>query len=131
MIDDYAQAMELMQKMEEQFPIPVRLDSAVTRMLQGKGLITARGQEFEIKRVFYFGDEGGIMCDVTPTKGAREAVVVSLTHLSLTHLLIPAQDSLAQEIRAYQRERVRRITQPGGSAKPSSFTVRPRKKRGR
>jgi hypothetical protein len=33
MIDDYAQAMELMQKMEEQLPIPVRLDSAVTRML--------------------------------------------------------------------------------------------------
>lgn len=126
MIDDYAQAMELMQKMEEQLPIPVRLDSAVTRMLQGKGLITTRGQEFEIKRVFYLGDEGGIMCDVTPTKDAREAVVVSLTHL-----LVPAQHPLAQEIRAYQRERVRRIARSGGSAKPSSFTVRPRKKRGR
>jgi hypothetical protein len=121
-----AQAMELMQKMEEQLPIPVRLDSAVTRMLQGKGLITTRGQEFEIKRVFYLGDEGGIMCDVTPTKDAREAVVVSLTHL-----LVPAQHPLAQEIRAYQRERVRRIARSGGSAKPSSFTVRPRKKRGR
>jgi hypothetical protein len=95
-------------------------------MLQGKGLTASRGQEFEIKRVFYFGDEGGIMCDVTPTKDAREAVVVSLTHL-----LIPAQHSLAQEIRAYQRERVRRIAQSGGSAKPSSFTVRPRKKRRR
>jgi hypothetical protein len=126
MIDDYAQAMELMQKMEEQLPIPVRLDSAVARMLQGKGLITTRGQEFEIKRVFYLGDEGGIMCDVTPAKDAREAVVVSLTHL-----LVPAQHPLAQEIRAYQRERVRRIAQSGGSAKPSSFTVRPRKKRRR
>jgi len=98
-----------MQKMEEQLPIPVRLDSAVRRMLQGRGLTATRGQEFEIKRVFYFGDEGGIMCDVTPTKGAREAVLVSLTHL-----LIPAEHSLAQEIRAYQRERVRRIAQSAG-----------------
>lgn len=30
MIDDYAQAMDLIHKMEEQLPIPIRLDSAVT-----------------------------------------------------------------------------------------------------
>jgi hypothetical protein len=123
MIDNYAQAMDLMHKMEEQLPILVRLDSPVARMLQRKGLIIHRNQELEIRRVFYLGDEGGIMCDVTPAKDVREAVVVSLTHL-----LVPAQHPLAQEIRAYQRERTRRIAQSGGSGKPSSFTVRPRKK---
>jgi len=52
------------------------------------------------------GDEGGIMCDVTPTKAAREAFVVSLTHLR-----IAPNHPLAHDIRAYQRERVRRIEQ--------------------
>jgi len=33
MIDDYAQAMELMQKTEDQLPIPVRLGSPVKRTL--------------------------------------------------------------------------------------------------
>jgi hypothetical protein len=37
MIDDYAQARELMQKMEEQLPIPVRLDGAVNTDVAGKG----------------------------------------------------------------------------------------------
>ena len=126
MIDNYAQAMDLMHKMEEQVPIPVRPNSAVIRMLQEEGLTITRNQEFEIRRVFYWGDEGGIMCDVTPAEDAREAMVVSLTHL-----LISAHHPLAQEIRAYQQERTRRIAQSGGSGKPSSFTVRPRKKRGR
>jgi hypothetical protein len=126
MIDDYARAMDLLHKMEEQLPIPVRLGSPVKRTLQEKGLAVTRVHRSEIKRVFYFGDEGGIMCDVTPAKDAKEAVVVSLTHL-----LVPAHHPLAQEIRAYQRERARRLAQSGGSGGSSSPTVRPRKQRGR
>ena len=126
MIDDYARAMDLVHKMNEQLPIPVRLGSPVKRTLRERGLTLSRDQKFEMKRVFYFGDEGGIMCDVTPAKDAKEAVVVSLTHL-----LIPTHHPLAQEIRAYQRERTRRLAQSGGSGEPSSFTVRPRKKRRR
>lgn len=126
MIDDYDRAMDLLHKMEAQLPIPVRLGSLVKQTLREKGLAFTRDQRFEIKRVFYFGDEGGIMCDVTPVQDAKEAVVVSLTHL-----LVPAHHPLAQEIRAYQRERARRIAHSGGSGEPSSFTVRPRKKRRR
>jgi hypothetical protein len=126
MIDDYARAMELVKKIEDQLPIPVRLGSPVKRTLRDKGLTVSRDREFEIKRVFYFGDEGGIMCDVTPAQDAKEALVVSLTHL-----LVPARHPLAQEIRAYQRERARRIAQSGGSGEPSSFTARPRKKQRR
>jgi hypothetical protein len=124
MIDDYSRAMDLVHMMNEQLPIPVRLGSLVKRTLREKGLTVSRDQKFEIKRVFYFGDEGGIMCDVTPAKDAKEAVVVSLTHL-----LIPTQHPLAQEIRAYQRERTRRLAQSGGSGEPPSFTVGPPKKR--
>jgi hypothetical protein len=126
MIDDYARAMDLVHKMNEQLPISVRLGSPVKRTLREKGLTLSRDQKFEIKRVFYFGDEGGIMCDVTPAKDAKEAVVVSLTHLR-----IPTQHPLAQEIRAYQRERTRRLAQSGGSGQPSRLTVRRRKKKKR
>jgi hypothetical protein len=126
MIDDYARAMELMKKIEDQLPIPVGLGNPVKRTLREKGLTVSRDQKNEIKRVFYFGDEGGIMCDVTPAKDAKEAVVVSLSHL-----LIPTQHPLAQEIRAYQRERTRRLAQSGGSGDSSSLTVRRREKKRR
>ena len=57
-----------------------------------------------IKRVFYAGDEGGIVCDVTPNRGAKEVFVVSLTHLR-----IAPNHPLFAPILAYQRERVRRL----------------------
>jgi hypothetical protein len=126
MIDDYARAMDLLHRMEDQLPIPARLGTPVARMLREKGITVTRSQEVEIRRVFYASDEGGIVCDVTPTQDSREAVVISLTHL-----LVPAHHPLAQEIRAYQRERTRRIAQSGGSVEPSSFTARRRKKKRR
>ena len=33
--------------------------------------------------MFYFGDEGGVSCNVTLSKDAKEAVIVSLTHLGV------------------------------------------------
>ena len=48
------------------------------------------------------------MCDVTPVRGAKEAFVVSLTHLR-----IDPSHPLFREIRAYQQERVKRIAESG------------------
>jgi hypothetical protein len=120
MIDDHDKTMELMQKMEAQLPIPAHLTSTVARMLLRKGIKISRDQKVEIKRLFYHGDEGGIVCDVTPSQGAKEALVISVTHLR-----VDPRHSLAKEIRAYQKERTRRLAQPGNSGKPSSFTARP------
>ena len=127
MIDDYAKAMELVRKMKAQLPIPARPTGAYIRaMREQRGVKIAHDQELQIKQVLYLGDEGGIACDVTPSRDAKEAVVVSLTHLR-----VHRQHPLAQEIRAYQRERTRRLAQSGGPREPSHFTVRPRKKRRR
>jgi hypothetical protein len=125
MIDDYAKAMELMRKMEDQLPIPARPTGAFVRTMREQGVKIPRGQELQIKRVFYMGDEGGICCDVT-LEGAKEAVVVSITHLR-AHPRHP----LAKEIREYQTERTRRIALSGRSSQPSQFTARPRKRRRR
>ena len=78
--------------------------SATIRQLRVQGLKIAAGRVLFIQRVFYGGDDGGIMCDVTPTKDAKSVIVISLTHLR-----IAPNHPLAHDIRAYQRERVRRI----------------------
>jgi hypothetical protein len=126
MIDDYAQAMELVRKMEAHLPMPARPTSTFIRAMRERGVKLARDQELQIQDVFYLGDEGGISCNVTPSKDAKEVLIASLTHLRVRR-----QHPLAQEIRAYQRERTRRIAQSGEPREPSHFVVRPRKKRRR
>lgn len=126
MIDDYAQTMELMRKMEAHLPIPARPTGAYIRALREQGVQVARDQELQIQDVLYLGDEGGIACNVTPSRDAKQALIVSITHLR-----VDPRHPLAQDIRAYQRERTRRLAQSGGPREPSHFTVRPRKKRRR
>ncbi len=123
MIDDYAKAMELVRKMEAHLPIPARPTGAYVRALREQGAQAARDQELQIKHVLYLGDEAGISCNVTPSRDAEVAVIVSLTHLR-----VHRRHPLAQEIRAYQRERTRRLAQSGGPTEPSHFKVRPRKR---
>jgi hypothetical protein len=62
----------------------------------------------QIKKVFYAGDEGGIVRDVTLSPESKEAILVSITHLR-----IDPQHPLAPEIRAYQTERVKRMASSG------------------
>ena len=109
MIDDPARVIDLMGKMEAQLPIPASPSGALVRMLREKGSKISSGRVLFIKSVFYMGDEGGIMCDVTPTRDSKEAYVVSLTHLR-----IAPGHPLSRDIRAYQQERVRRIGRQNG-----------------
>jgi hypothetical protein len=125
-IDDYDKTMELMRNMEAQLPIPARPTSRLIRALQEQGSQIARHQELQIQDVFYSGDEGGVLCGMTLSEDAKEALVVSITHLRMD-----PRHPLAREIRAYQRQRTRRLAQAGGPRSPSSFTVRPRKRRRR
>jgi hypothetical protein len=94
--------------------------------MREQGFKLARDQELQIQDVFYFGDEGGISCNVTPSKDDEKVLVVSLTHLRVRR-----RHPLAQEIRAYQRERTRRIAQSSGPRELSHFKVRPSKRKRR
>jgi hypothetical protein len=106
MIDDRTQVIDLMGKIEAQLPIPANPTSATIRHLREQGLKIGAGQALFIQRVFYAGDEGGIMCDVTPTKEAKSVLVISLTHLR-----IAPNHPLSRDMRAYQQQRIRRIAQ--------------------
>jgi hypothetical protein len=106
MIDDSAQVIDLMGKIEAQLPIPATPTGATVRQLREKGLKISADRILFIKQVFYGGDEGGIMCDVTQTKDAKTAIVISLTHLR-----IAPRHPLSKDIRAYQQQRTRRLAQ--------------------
>ena len=126
MIDDYAKTMDLIRRMEAHLPIPAQPTSSYIRAMRDRGVKVKGSQKLQIKKLFYTGDEGGIICDVTPLSDAKEVLLVSLTHLE-----IDPHHPLAREIRAYQRERTQQIAQSGRSSQPSSFTIRPRQKRKR
>ncbi len=124
MIDDYAQAQELMRKMKAQLPIPARPTSSFLRGVREQGISMTPNQELTIKSLVYLGDEGGIMCDVT----LPGSDTVTLT--SLTHIRVKSSHPLAEDIRAYQVTRTKKLAQ-SGPREPASFTVNPRKWRRR
>lgn len=111
MIDNYAQAIALVERMNASLPIPARPTRQLTDLLRGKGASLGADPKLEIKKVFYGGDEGGIMCDVTPASMSKEAVICSLTHLR-----VHPKHPLAAEIRAYQETRTRRLAFSDGRA---------------
>ncbi len=125
MIDDYDKAMDLLHKMEAQLPIQAKPTSVYVRVMRDRGVKVKRTQLLKIRSLVYSGDEGGILCDVTPSREAKQVQLVSLTHLEIN-----PHHPLAREIRDYQRTRAKKLKKQGPS-EPSSFTVRPRKKRRR
>jgi hypothetical protein len=107
MIDDYAKAMELVERMQAALPIPARPTRQMVDLLRSKGAALGADPKLEIKSVLYAGDEGGITCDVTPD-GSKEVVLCSVTHLR-----IHPKHPLAAEIRAYQETRSQRLARRG------------------
>jgi hypothetical protein len=108
MIDNPGTVARLLEQMENLLPIPAFPTKDVVRTLRRRGAQASTDRALSVKRVFYAGDEAGIVCDVTPTRAAKEVLIVSLTHLRIApkHPLFPA-------IVAYQRERVRRLAAVG------------------
>jgi hypothetical protein len=104
MIDNPATVAGLIEQLHDLLPLPAFPTKELVRTLRRGGVKASVDRALTIKRVFYAGDEGGIVCDVTPSQGAKEVFIVSLTHLR-----IAPPHPLAAPILAYQRERVRRL----------------------
>jgi len=104
MIDNPGTVTSLMEQLPGYLPMPAFPTKELVRTLRRGGVKASVDRALSIKRVFYAGDEGGIVCDVTPNHGAKEVFVVSLTHLRMA-----PDHPLFRPILAYQLERVRRI----------------------
>jgi hypothetical protein len=124
MIDNYAEAMELMRKMEAQLPIPVHLNKMTIKTLREKGIKISSNQIVPVNSLVYLGDEGGIGCEVQIPGDEKNVVIVSLTHVRV----IPDQP-LTKDIWAYQLERSKKLAERDGLFKPFEYTVKPSKKR--
>lgn len=113
MIDDPNEVAELLRKMDSHLPIPANVTPELAKTLRGK--IPPQQQTVQISVLEYAGDEGGIVCGISPPD-SKEAVLVSLTHLR-----IPNHHPLAKDITAYQNRRVRQIDT--GRPKSSPFSL--------
>jgi hypothetical protein len=111
-IDDSSYVNALIEKMQARLPIPVRPTVALMKLAKKQGIGIHRDDSLLIRRVFYLGDEGGIMCDITPSDNSKTALVCSLTHLEVV-----GEDALAVELRSYQQERSGKISRQSSSSR--------------
>jgi len=123
MIDNYEQAMELVEKMQEHLPIPARVTKALVLVLRDKGVKIPTRADVQIETVIYLGDEGGIGCGIQLAQQVGEVLVASLTHLRVKN-----KHPLAKEIRAYQVARTRKLARVGSTGKPASYSIKPPKR---
>jgi hypothetical protein len=122
-VDDVDEAMKLIEKMKKRLPIIVRPNSALVKSLRRQRINVDRYKPLEIHSVLYMGNEAGIACDITP-KGRETTPVIC----SLTQLEVMGTDALADEMKAYQRERIKNLARFPDNA-PIGFTVTPRSKK--
>lgn len=103
-IDDYAEAIALSNKLEAAVPLRVRPGKEFLKVVKQQGKPIFSEDELKVTLVKYSGDMGGIMCTVAQNEGDAQVFMTSLTHLKLdpTH-------PLAEEVKAYQQKRIRRL----------------------
>ena len=106
-IDDPKQVEILLEKMERHLPIQAEIHRSTARYLIAQGVSIPPHRQVSIQQIFYHGDEGGIVCAISPPD-SKEVVVISLTHLN-----IPYNHPLEKEIRAYQKARIRKLAEEG------------------
>ena len=102
MIDDYQEAMRLVDAMKNCLPIPVYPAKSFIQYLKQENIKIKADQRLEITDVQYMGDLGGISCSVKfPFKIEKDYLI------SLTHLVPMANHPLRNDIRTYQINRVK------------------------
>jgi hypothetical protein len=126
MIDNYEQAIALVEKMKASLPIPIKVTPESMQRMGKEGDKFSRDHIFMVESVLYAGDEGGIMCMLKTDIDDK-----SMYGLSLTHLRIQEDHPLAEEIKSYQRKRVARIAiQDGKIGKARRLANKSKKKKG-
>lgn len=119
MIDNQRQVKELLQDMQQHLPMPALATDNLVRSMKRQLPELKRQRQLSIKSVLYIGDEGGIMCDVTPDR-SQNVVLCSLTQLE-----IPVDHPLAPKIQAYQQARSQKLAALSADH-PHRLTIKPR-----
>ena len=99
----------LLDGLEDNLPIPARPTPRLVAALrqQCPGMVVPA--TFQVVKIFYAGDEGGILCTLDFGDPATKNVpIVSITHLAFDGTVL-----LAREIEGYQRHRIKKLRQQG------------------
>ncbi|MCI5220885.1 MAG: hypothetical protein D3914_17235 [Candidatus Electrothrix sp. LOE2] len=104
MIDNERKTADLMKAMEETLPIPVLPTRQLQEFIRENKISYPKGHQLQIETVLYLGDEGGIACDLTQPEGAKNVLLISLTHLR-----VHPGHCLSKEIVKYQKRRVKKL----------------------
>lgn len=125
MIDNYDEAIALMEKLKAHLPICLKPTPESAAQLRDEGLELGRNLVYELKDVVYSGDMGGILCQVKHDKDD------SIVLMSLTHLRIDRDHPLAAEVEAYQHHRILKLALADGKmGKASRLRKKAKKKKG-
>jgi hypothetical protein len=103
-IDNRDQVKALLAKMQAHTPIPAEIGRAQARDLRAQGGDIPPHRQVRIYQALDGGDEGGILCSISPS-GSKKPLVMSLTYLK-----IPYHHPLSKQIRAYQKARLSKLS---------------------
>ncbi|MFH1158289.1 MAG: hypothetical protein V1721_05325 [Pseudomonadota bacterium] len=107
MIDNPEKTASLMAKIREALPIQANVTRYLKNALAEKTPKISVPDQCDIVDIVYTGDMGGILCSLKVGGADSEASVI----VSITHLVFGRNISLAREIEAYQKHRVKKLKQ--------------------
>lgn len=105
MIDNPIGAEQLVTEIEARLPMQVIPSKELQKILAERKIIVPKNYTFEIEKVHYLGDEGGICCGISLPDESNDDLVVSITHL-----FVNQSDQLGKKILRYQKKRVKRLS---------------------
>ena len=105
MIDIPDKTEALMARLEAALPMPARPTPEALKALRQRSPELRFPRHCDITKIFYAGDEGGILCTLDfGLDDSKEVYVVSITHLRFGGIA-----PLSRAVVAYQRHRVKKL----------------------
>lgn len=102
-IDNYGQTIALKNKLEAALPFRIRPGKQLLKAIEDKSITSETW--LDVDSVMYSGDIGGIIVNLQPGSDPKGHVYST----SLTHVVFDPEHELAEEVRAYQKQRTRRL----------------------
>jgi hypothetical protein len=116
MLDHPEKTACLLTDLKAAVPFEVELAPPLIEHLQAKDVAEANRCPHIVCDVSYAGDEGGIVCHMSPSEETGTVLVISLTHVRLRRSM-----PFAPAVLAYQKHRVKKLKKQGGASPRTRF----------
>ena len=109
MLDKLERTNELIATLEAAAPFEVELPPSLIAHLRGEGVALRSAPRRVVSKIFYAGDEGGIVCHIDPDEDGK-VLIVSITHLQFRRSL-----PFAAAVLDYQKHRTKKLRKQNGA----------------